>query len=221
MHHNENEINLKDFLSILLNYKKSIIIFVILGIILSNYIVYFKPNIYQAQTLLKITFDRQGYYDDFLTLTPSNQNSQIEDELVVLQSNPIAQKTIKKLNIGTRYFTINGYKEIEFYQNAPFSVSYTYISPLLYGARFIIKPLGDKRFILEVNTNEMNSFIDKLKSIFTKEQTDKENFSFHKIYQYGEHIQSKQKTLYIFYNSQQRYGMVYPTRSKCKCTVQI
>ena len=102
MYHNkdyEDEIDLKDLLLTLLNYKKSIFIFIILGIAISGYIAYFKPNIYQAQTLIKITFDKQGYYDDFLMVSPSTQNSEIEDELIVLQSTPIAQRTIKKLNI--------------------------------------------------------------------------------------------------------------------------
>jgi len=193
MYHNkdyEDEIDLKDLLLTLLNYKKSIFIFIILGIAISGYIAYFKPNIYQAQTLIKITFDKQGYYDDFLMVSPSTQNSEIEDELIVLQSTPIAQKTIKKLNIGTRYFTTKGYKEIEFYQNAPFSVSYTYISPLLYGKKFIIRPLGDKEFILELDTNKFDSFMDNIKSIFKNKQSNKQNISFYKICKYGENIQN-------------------------------
>jgi len=185
---NDDEIDLKELLFTLLNYKRSIIVFIILGVLISGYIAYFKPNIYQAQTLLKITFDTQGYYDDFLMVTPSNQNSQIEDELVVLQSEPIAKKAVEKLNIGTRYFTFKNYKKLELYQNIPFTVDYSYISPSLYGVEFKLKPINEQEFLLSLDLTQNKSIINKIKYLFKK--TDKP-FSFYKVCKYSQPIESE------------------------------
>ena len=191
----KDEIDFKEIWFIILDYKKSILFFIIAFVFISSYIVYFKPNIYSSEVLLKLTFDRQGYYDDFLMVRSINQNSDIEDELVVFQTDPIIQKALEKINIGTRYFTINKYKEQELYQSSPFSVFYKYISPELYGLKFRITPLDEDKFLLETNLNKPNSILKKVEDwLFAKHL---KNFSYKKICRYDEDIESDLFTLKI------------------------
>jgi len=185
----EDEIDLKEIFLTLLDYKKSIFIFVILGIVISAYIAYFKPNVYKAQTLLKITFDKQGYYDDFLLTTSTTTNSEIEDELVIFESEPIAQRAIEKLHLGTRYFTTKHYRDIELYQDSPFSVDYSYIAPILYGVKFKIEPINSKEFFLKLNVKKQNFLTKYIKTIFDFKEEDR--FSFSKKCLYGQKIESE------------------------------
>jgi capsular exopolysaccharide synthesis family protein len=180
------ELKIRDILDILSHYRRSLLFLVLLGLFVSGYIAYFNPSVYQANTLLKITSDRQGYYEDFL-LTTSGGNGDIEDELVILKSRPIAQKALEKLNIGIRYFTEEYFKAKELYKQAPFTVTYTFLSPQLYGRSFYLEKVDKRHFRLKLLDEK--GVWQKIKGWFgtAKKQN---TMTYNKVHTYGEKIET-------------------------------
>jgi len=186
----EDEIDLREILHLLLQYKRSILFFMFLFAVSAAYIAYFKPSVYEAQMLLKITHERQGEYEDFLMVSPDGGNSDVEDELVVFESRPIAQKALKKLNIGTRYFTKKKLRIQELYRNAPFTVTYRLLSSKLYGRKFHLIPIDEKSFRLELLQQQSWKQI-----LFYDEETTP--IVYNKIHHYGEMIETEWFTLQV------------------------
>jgi len=198
------ELTVKDIIGIIAHYKRSVFLFMLTGLIISAYIAYFKPSVYQANTLLKITSDRQGYYEDFL-LTTSGGNQGIEDELVVLRSRPIAEKALEKLNIGIRYFTKTYFKPVELYKNAPFTVTYSFLSPRLYGRPFYLETVDKEHFRLQLAAPK--SLWQKVKGVFYQAE-ENSGITYDKVHVYGEKIETEWFSLQvnkIYHPSHERY----------------
>jgi capsular exopolysaccharide synthesis family protein len=181
-----DELQVREIVEIISHYKRSVLFLIFLGLLIAGYIAYFKPSIYQANTLLKITSDRQGYYEDFL-LTTSGGNRDIEDELVVLKSRPIAQKALEKLNIGIRYFTEEHLKPKELYKQAPFTVTYTFLSPQLYGRPFYLEKVDKRHFRLKLS-DEKGEW-QKIKGWFGAARKHN-TITYDKVHTYGEKIET-------------------------------
>ena len=182
--HVEEEIDIKELWSIFLRYYRSILFIVIVSTAVSAYIAYFKPSIYSAQTLLKITSERQGYYEDFLMVAPVAQGSEVDDELIIFQSRPIAKKVLEKINVGVRYYTRKNFRTVEMYKSAPFTVTYDEIDPAFYGKRFYLIPIDDKTFTLKIG--EERSW---WRSFWSKDHTDSKKV-FSGKYHYDERIET-------------------------------
>ncbi len=185
----EDEIDIKEIFSVLLRYRRSILFITLLVTAVSGYIAYMKPSIYEAQALLKIKQPGNGYSGDFLMESFEGSNSDVEDELVVFRSRPIAKEALSTLNLGTRYFLHKHFKTYELYKNTPFTVSYSYLSPAMYGHAFTLIPVGDKHFRLKLA--EKHSFGHTLKMLLSGSTASKKTaVSYDKVHQYGEKVET-------------------------------
>ncbi len=187
------EIDMKVLLLSLMEYRRSIFFVVVVTTLISAYIAYFKPSIYSAETLVKITSERQGYYEDFLMVAPVGQNGEIDDDLIVFKSRPIAERVLKKLNLGTRYYTKKRLRTLELYKNTPFTVSYTYLSPDIYGVPFLIVPVDKEHFRLELKEHP-SSIVDILLAYIFEPSSEKTKG---KVYTYDTTIQNELFTLQV------------------------
>lgn len=144
----EEEIDLKAVLATLLRYKHSIGFIVTVAFILSVIVVYFKPNIYQADATVQIgsseAKSRSAYFSSMLGVGGGN----LDDEMAIIQSRSVAQKALENLSLGTRYFTSKRLKTIELYKDAPFSVKTEYIADVLMGQKIVLEPLDENHFEL-------------------------------------------------------------------------
>ncbi len=185
----EDEIDIKEIFSVLLRYRRSILFVTLLVTAISAYVAYMKPSIYEAQALLKIKQQDNGYSGDFLMESFDGSNSDVEDELVVFRSRPIAKEALSTLNLGTRYFRHKRFKTYELYKNTPFTVSYSFLAPAVYGYTFTLIPVDDKHFRLKLA--EKHSFWHTLKTLFSGSSTSKKTaVSYDKVHQYGEKIET-------------------------------
>ena len=185
----EDEIDIKEIFSVLLRYRRSILFITLLVTAVSVYVAYMKPSIYEAQALLKIKQPDNGYSGDFLMESFDGSNSDVEDELVVFRSRPIAKEALNTLNLGTRYFLHKRFKTYELYKNTPFTVSYSFLTPAVYGHTFTLIPVDDKHFHLKLS--EKHSFWHTLKTLFSGSSTSKKTaVSYDKVHQYGEKIET-------------------------------
>lgn len=188
----EDELDFQKVLSVGYRYQYSIIIIALISVCIAAYVAYFKPSVYEAQALLKVTSERQGYYEDFLMVTPMGTNSDVQDEMVVLKSRPIAQKALQKINIGTRYFTKTRFKTVELYKHSPFTVTYRDLDKSLYGRAFRIDPIDKNRFRLRIQPP-----LGLWQSIISLFQTETTDGTHDRIYRYGETIHTQRFTLTV------------------------
>lgn len=148
----EEEIDLKAVLATLLRYKHSIGFIVTVAFILSVIVVYFKPNVYQANATVQISSasaktSASAYMSSMLGVGGGN----LDDEMAIIQSRTVAQKALENLSLGTRYFTTKRLKTIELYKDAPFSVKTEYIADALMGQKIVLEPLDENHFELSIH----------------------------------------------------------------------
>ena len=181
------EINIKEIVSTVLRYKKSIIAIVLVATLIAAYKAYFSPSIYKATSLLKVTTDRNQNSGDFMDASIGAGVNQLESELVVFKSYNIAKKALEKLNIGTRYFTKNRLRTVELYKDSPFVVNSRFLVRDLYGTKFKLKPVDKNHFRLIVEiAGKKNINYDKVHKFSEKIDTEWFSLSVQKLYALGD-----------------------------------
>ncbi len=76
----------------------------------------------------------------------SNQN--LQNELFIMKSYPVVEKTIRNLDLSVTYFTKGKFNYYEVYENAPFLISYLRTHPQPLEVRFDITFQDSGKFIL-------------------------------------------------------------------------
>lgn len=145
----EEEIDLKEVLTALFRYKKSMITITLVIMIFSIFIAYFKTDIYQADLTLQIQDSgaSQGQ-GDFMAAALGTQGGNLGNEIAIFKSRFIAKKVLEKVQLGTRYYTTSGLKTVELYKQSPFVVQAGAISERLIGYEFHVQPVDPMHFRL-------------------------------------------------------------------------
>jgi capsular exopolysaccharide synthesis family protein len=149
----DHEVDFKDVLAMLLQYKTSIILVTLIALLIAGSIAYLKNNIYQADLTLQIENSASSSspsQNDFMAAATGMPSVNIANEVVILKSRFIAQKTLEKIQIGNRYYDASGYKKRELYTQSPFTVDATSLEPHFFGAEFHITPLDKSHFHLKI-----------------------------------------------------------------------
>ena len=184
--HDEDEINIREIFSILLQYKKSIIFIAISATLFAFIYAYFSPNIYKSKSMIRL--NPNDYYNlkrDFMSVALGKEGSNINDELVIFKTRHLAEASLKYLHIGTRYFVTKYLKTHELYKNTPFVVTVESIDPRLQGVRFTLLPLEKNLFQLILEP----SFLTKLKNkLFNNNNEENQPIIYNATHQYGEKI---------------------------------
>ena len=192
IYHDEDEIDIKEIFSTLMQYKKSILLITILAAIFASYRAYFTPSVYESTAILKIATE-QGYnpYNDFLNSSMEMNIDEIESETIVLESYDIAKRTIEKLNIGTRYFTEKRMRTIELYKNSPFVVTSEFMGPELYDTLFKLIPIDEEKFRLIIEAPKIG-LLDSIITYFLPPDEEEEPLVvYDKIHSFSEKINSE------------------------------
>ncbi len=148
----EDEIDLKEVFSTLNRYKYSIVILAIVFTIGATIFAYFKDNVYEATTTIELEEKSRfgGGGDDMMALALSGGGANLDNEQYILKSRFLAEKVLRGLDIGTRYYVKHNLRRIELYRTAPFVVKTKSLDPRLSGTMFSIQVLDQEKFILRV-----------------------------------------------------------------------
>lgn len=187
-HHND-EIDLKDVLKTVYNYRYIIIAITIVFIIGSAVFAYLKPNIYSSNITIELSDDKKSKSQDMVLESLMGGSSvNIDNEIEVLKSRFIAKKVADKLNLNTRYFISKNFRTIELYKNAPFVVTAKIVDDEILNKKFSFEPIDDKTFRLVVEP--IGTFSSKnLKSkIGLASLSTKDEFEYDQVHSYGETI---------------------------------
>ncbi len=182
----EDEIDVKELFHTILHYKKSILLIALAATVYAFFYAYFTPNIYQAQSMIKISpEDFYGNKNDFMSVAMGGDSSNVNDELVILKTRYIAQNALKHLKLGTQYFVTKHFKTQELYKNTPFVVTSELMDPRLKGALFQLIPIDEKKFQLLIEPS-LKTKISHL--LFSSEEENKKPILYDQVHQYGEEI---------------------------------
>ena len=146
-----SENDLKGVLQTLARHKISIVILVVFFTVGAALFAYFRPDIYAAEVSLELSSESSALSTDIMAQALGGGNSNLANEIIIIQSRFLASKALEYLDIGTRYFTEKNLREVELYKNSPFVVSSNYLDEKLYGRRFSVIPLDKERYELRLD----------------------------------------------------------------------
>ena len=123
-----------------------------------------------------------NYLNSSLLLTDPN----FQNEMRILKSSPVFEKTIENLDLQTRYYRRSGIWYVNSYKNVPFTIDYVknHIQPV--GVRFYISFPGGDQFYVRAESKEVSLY--NLKT--GKFAGQKKNWLFQKKASFGELIQT-------------------------------
>lgn len=151
----EEEIDLVELLATLKRYAKSILAVALTAVFLSVVFAYFSTSVYEAGMTLQVQSQSSSVTqrsDDFVSQA-LEQGMKIEDEMAIVRSNGVVNKAVEVLNLQTRYFSKKGFKTVELYKEAPFTVEAGFLPEMTQGYRFYIRPVDKNHFNLTLEPN--------------------------------------------------------------------
>ncbi|MBN2816180.1 MAG: polysaccharide biosynthesis tyrosine autokinase [Campylobacterales bacterium] len=180
------EIDLKDVFSILVRYKKSILLITLIAFFISILIAYFSPAVYESNLTLQIK--EQQSSDDLMSQALGTQGKNLSNEISILHSRMVAQKVLEKMDLGTQYFLSKNFKAIELYKESPFIVKTDYIEGKFIGYEFHLTPVDATHFQLSTEPSFSTQVLNGFRSLFSGNVRGQSNTYLTKIFAYDEEI---------------------------------
>ena len=159
--HSEQESSNSDFYKSLL--KKLIkkwyffIISIFISLTLGYFVIKSSSPVYSNSLMMLMAEDQSRQRQnagEFIQIGMFNTRSNIEDELGILRSYPVINKTIKELNLSVTYFIKEGLYIREIYKDSPFTVLIDVDAFLPLNLKFEVGIISNEEFILKVKTED-------------------------------------------------------------------
>jgi len=143
----EQSVDIKQLIYICLShwYLFAICVFVALaiGFVVNRY----KASVYQTSGTVLIKSDQA--FDPTLLMTNLNMGkSNVENEMAILKSYSLMERTIKKMNLEVSYYEKGRFVTSELYKTAPFTVEFDRSVPQAVGLTYEISGLGGETMSL-------------------------------------------------------------------------
>ena len=85
-------------------------------------------------------------------------DANLANQKQILKSFPLAEMTIKKLNLGVSYFKHGLIRTVNQYKNSPFKVEFDSTHLQLAGVEYFVTPISSNSFNLEFKCEEQNTY---------------------------------------------------------------
>lgn len=133
----EQSIDIKQLIYICLSHWYLFVIFVVLALAVGFVINRYKPSVYQTSGTVLIKSDQT--FDPTSLMTNLNTGkSNVENEIAILRSYSLAERTIKKMNLEVTYSEKGRVSIVELYKTAPFTVEFDRSVPQAVGLTYEI-----------------------------------------------------------------------------------
>jgi len=136
----------KDIISILNQYKWSIMFITILSAILTYTYTYFKPSFYESYAIIKVKPSLiSNNINNVINNTVATKTIRdVTEEISLLKTFKINEKAIDKIHFDVRYFKEENYKEVEIYDKKPIKINHiTIFDKEIIGRKLTIIPKRD------------------------------------------------------------------------------
>ena len=143
----EQSIDIKQLIYICLSHWYLFVICVIVALAVGFVINRYKTSVYQTSGTVLIKSDQT--FDPTSLMTNLNVGkSNVENEIAVIRSYSLAERTIKKMNLEVSYHEKGRINTSEMYKTSPFTVEFDRSVPQTVGLTYEISGLGDETMSL-------------------------------------------------------------------------
>lgn len=143
----EQSIDIKQLIYICLSHWYLFVIFVVLALAVGFVINRYKPSVYQTSGTVLIKSD-QAFDPTSLMTNLNTGKSNVENEMAILRSYSLAERTIKKMNLEVTYSEKGRVATLELYKTAPFTVEFDRSVPQAVGLTYEITAFNTEAFSL-------------------------------------------------------------------------
>jgi capsular exopolysaccharide synthesis family protein len=112
----KNEVDLKEILSIVGDYKWIVLFVMFLSLFISSIYLYFTPSIYSTHSIIEVKNNNKNRAtDDLLQNAFYSTNKEIDKEIEILKTFTVNNQVLNKINLKTQIFVKDGHKIVEKY----------------------------------------------------------------------------------------------------------
>jgi capsular exopolysaccharide synthesis family protein len=168
----EDGFNLKDFLFDYLRYWYVYALALIVALSCAYFYNWYEKPVYNISTKILIKDDKStsiGTQELLKDLDVYNVNKNIENEIEIIKSRKILERTLSQIEVDVLYYLVGNVKESQLYTESPFKIKCDSLNFYAYNNLFYIRVLDDEHYRLRYTIDQ------------TKEEHEKE-------YAFGEKI---------------------------------
>lgn len=147
------------------------LIFIMIGAIVANFIIHKSTTVYLVSTTLLLKNSEDYNLKDAILqgLGATPQYDDVENDIRIIKSTPIIEKTLSKLNFNISYFIEGRIKTTEVYRGTPFSVTAAIYNPAFHSVKFFVQIIDKNTFKLSYELenekyNRQHRFGEKINS---------------------------------------------------------
>ena len=153
----EQSIDIKQLIYICLSHWYLFVIFVVLALAIGFVINRYKTSVYQTSGTVLIKSDQT--FDPTSLMTNLNTGkSNVENEMAILRSYTLAERTIKKMNLEVSYYEKGRVATLELYKTAPFTVEFDRSVPQAVGLTYEITGFNSDAFNLHATSESLTKY---------------------------------------------------------------
>ena len=138
----EQSVDIKQLIYICLSHWYLFVIGVVVALAIGFIINRYTPYQYQATGQVLIKND-QGFDPTAIMTSLTSGKTNIENEIAILQSYSLTERTIKKMNLEVTYFEKGRFLTSELYKTSPFEVEFDRTVPQAVGITYEISNFGE------------------------------------------------------------------------------
>jgi tyrosine-protein kinase Etk/Wzc len=214
-----DEIDLADLFKTIMKYKYIIALFAIIFTLVAGVFAYTKPSVYSSFSTIELQEDKNSFStQDALKDAFSGGTVNLENQIQILKSKSLQDDAVKYLNLGTRYFSSKNYREFEYYKNSPFIVIDKVLEDVIYGTNFVLTPIDEESFRLEIKPISKYSKRGILATLGVQPLEDYEKITYDQVHKYNQEISTPWFTIQItkispLENEEYSFSFVHPSIS--------
>lgn len=153
----EQSVDIKQLIYICLSHWYLFLIGVIIALAIGFVVNRYKPNVYQTSGTVIIK--DHGGVDPTALMTNLNSKSQnVENEMAILRSYTLTERTIKKMNLEVTYLEKGRVATVELYKSSPFDVEFDRSVPQAVGIVYEVSSLGDDTMVLHGTADYLSKY---------------------------------------------------------------
>ena len=186
----EGFVDTKEIFSNIKRYHRSILITTLFATLLALVYGYFTTDIYKSEILIKLAEDKQTKNPNFEAIVLGKNIQSPEVEMVVFKTRYLAEKALEDINLGIRYFTKKNLKDQELYKDAPFIVTFEYLSNQAMEVPIQLIPEGKEHFRLIIEPTIKEKVVNNVRSLIESIPADEQPIVYDKRHKFGEKIET-------------------------------
>ena len=198
----EDSVDIKNWIVKFLSYWYLFLIFGFLAVVGGFLFNRYADRVYQVSSTIYIKEQKMGM-DAAAMMTGMNfrNRGNVDNEIDVLRSRMLAEKTLKKLDFDVSYFAKGRIATVEQYGDNPFTVEIDYSEPQMVGVVYNVTLLDDGRFKLSAESKDA-AIYDFANDMFVGR---KENIDISGVYSFGDTIRNGNNVFRIILNKHYNY----------------